>query len=103
MASQHILEPAERASRGCASVSGSVIRPGLYKNEMGGWFEVKYSCLPSDPDYDGGLPGVGVIWGKEHWFVPARDAEQFWATFPYSVFKGCSPVSPNAELTHSGK
>ena len=86
-------------STGSSPATGSVIPPGLYANEMGGWFEVRYSNLPDDPGYDQGAPGVGILWGREKWYVLANSKEHFWAQWPYSMFRNCTPVSPNKYST----
>ncbi len=68
------------------------LRPGRYHNpdhpdDPYAYLDVFWVALPGSPDYDGGLPGVGVVRGRERCFVPARDAEHFWSKFPFHFFR----------------
>lgn len=49
--------------------------------------DVRKIVMPGYPDYDGGLPGVSGSWGRKRWFVPAKDPEQFWNTFPFGILR----------------
>ena len=50
---------------------------------------IRHVDFPELPDYDGGLPGVGLEYGKKvRIFVPCRTAEEFWAFGDW--FKYCT-------------
>lgn len=71
--------------------------PGRYHNlaqpnDKYAFIIIRYVCLPDHDNYDGGLPGVGITWGKQKLFVPAKDEAHFWAQWPYSIFKPATHV-----------
>lgn len=69
-----------------------MIEPGIYHNPnqlniKTAYIEINYTAFPGSPDYDGGLPGVGITWGQEKMFVTAKDEKDFWSQWPYSIFR----------------
>ena len=45
---------------------------------------VKFVCLPERLDYDGGLPGVSVRWGRNRsGFFPAASDAEFWSRLEF--------------------
>ena len=69
-----------------------MIEPGIYHNpkrpsDKMAFIEIRYTEFPFQPDYDGGLPGVAITWGREKMFVVAKNAKDFWNQWPYSIFE----------------
>jgi hypothetical protein len=88
----------QQAIEGLTAASCSRLRCGHYANGKGARMDIERVVMPGYPDYDGGLPGVSVKWGKKSWFVPARNAEEFWSQFPYEILRDHF-ISENAEAT----
>lgn len=82
-----LATPTDGGSGVASAADCSRIRCGRYANGKGAWMEIRGVQLPGYSDYDGGLPGVSVQWGKKKWFVMARDEEHFWNTWPWSIFR----------------
>jgi hypothetical protein len=74
---------------GLGGLTGSRIAVGHYRKGNGAWMDITDVQMPGYPNYDGGATGVSVLWGRNKFFVMARDEDHFWSQFPYSIFEGC--------------
>ena len=54
--------------------------------------------MPGYAAYDDGATGVTVTFHGKRWFVLSDDEDDFWSSFPHSIFKGCFH-SANGDLS----